>query len=69
MSACLESNTSLCGVSDIIIIIRDLNDNSPQFNQTVFDIQIPLNLPADTELLQVIATDSDSGKNGEVLIK
>lgn len=48
------------------ILVRDVNDNAPEFNRSLFDVTIPLNLPADTELIRLIAVDADTGKNADI---
>uniref|UniRef100_A0A1I8PIC7 Uncharacterized protein n=1 Tax=Stomoxys calcitrans TaxID=35570 RepID=A0A1I8PIC7_STOCA len=48
------------------ITVLDVNDNKPQFSQNVYRIKVAENSKKGDELLQVIATDADSNKNGEI---
>ncbi|CAH0559968.1 unnamed protein product [Brassicogethes aeneus] len=47
----------------LTITLTDINDNSPTFNQSVYDAYISENLPANTFVYKVKATDIDSPKN------
>ncbi|KAI6220826.1 Cadherin domain containing protein [Aphelenchoides fujianensis] len=66
INACLESNTKWCAHAEAIIVIRDENDNAPKFTQPSYNLTIPPDLSAGTDLLQIRAEDADSGLNGEV---
>ncbi|XP_061684885.1 protocadherin Fat 1a isoform X4 [Syngnathoides biaculeatus] len=46
--------------------ILDANDNSPQFLQDSYSVEISESMPLGTEIIQVDATDKDQGKNGMV---
>jgi hypothetical protein len=75
----LGSNTTKCGHAEAIIVIKDLNDNEPQFTQPSYNLKLPPDLSVGTDVLQVSsscyfniekfkvqATDKDSGKNAEL---
>uniref|UniRef100_A0A1I7ZHC9 Cadherin domain-containing protein n=1 Tax=Steinernema glaseri TaxID=37863 RepID=A0A1I7ZHC9_9BILA len=64
--ACLGSLGSLCGHSDLTVMIEDVNDNAPVFQQPSFSLTVPHDLPVDSEVLNVRASDADSGKNAEL---
>lgn len=49
------------------IIVQDINDNAPVFNQSRYHAIISENLQPGTNILQVFATDADEGDNGMVL--
>lgn len=51
------------------ITIEDVNDNSPNITNIVTTFRIIENSPANTEILDVDATDADSGLNGQVVYK
>ena len=55
--------TSSCIVPVTVI---DLNDNAPQFTQTLYNASVLENSSPGTSLIQVTATDRDSGDNGLV---
>ncbi|CAL1535045.1 unnamed protein product [Lymnaea stagnalis] len=50
----------------LIIDIQDENDYTPRFSQDVYNSDLMENLPANSEIVNVKATDSDSGINGTI---
>ena len=48
------------------VSVIDTNDNAPSFSRDVYHVQLSESVPVMTELFQIAATDSDSGRNGEV---
>ncbi|XP_041341973.1 protocadherin gamma-B5-like [Pyrgilauda ruficollis] len=48
------------------IYVTDLNDNPPVFSKGVYEARVAENLPGGSLVLQVQATDSDAGTNGQV---
>lgn len=56
-------HTSICEVQ---ILVQDQNDNDPVFQSASYDKSIYENIGVGETVLIVLATDSDSGKNGEV---
>ncbi|XP_069619753.1 protocadherin gamma-C5-like isoform X12 [Ranitomeya imitator] len=54
------------GTCRITIVVLDINDNPPVFNQSVYKISIRENLPLKTIILILNATDQDDGANGEI---
>lgn len=57
-------NPPLRGQMTVNITIQDVNDNQPIFNQSRYFASIPENATIGTKVLQVYATDTDSGNNG-----
>ncbi|XP_034546275.1 protocadherin Fat 4-like [Notolabrus celidotus] len=55
------------GEMNIVVDVLDVNDNAPVFLQDVYSVTLPENAPVGTTVVQVNATDSDEGPNGEVL--
>ncbi|CAH1174192.1 unnamed protein product [Phaedon cochleariae] len=47
----------------LTITLTDINDNSPVFNQSSYDAFLSENLPINSVVYQVVATDIDSPKN------
>ncbi|KYB27849.1 cadherin-related tumor suppressor [Tribolium castaneum] len=47
----------------LTITLTDINDNSPTFNQSIYEAYISENLPPNSFVFQVKATDIDSPKN------
>ncbi|XP_058129586.1 cadherin-23 [Anopheles ziemanni] len=46
------------------ILIRDQNDNFPEFSRPVYEVNVPENVTTGTVLVRVEATDIDSGEFG-----
>lgn len=57
-------NPPLRGQMMVNITIQDVNDNQPIFNQSRYFASVPENATIGTSVLQVYATDTDSGDNG-----
>ncbi|XP_068273242.1 protocadherin alpha-2-like [Nyctibius grandis] len=57
---------SLTGTMELVISVLDANDNAPQFNQSVYKVQLPENAAEGTLVVRVNATDPDEGLNSEV---
>ncbi|XP_063205474.1 LOW QUALITY PROTEIN: protocadherin alpha-2-like [Chroicocephalus ridibundus] len=57
---------SLTGTMELLISVLDANDNAPQFNQSVYKVQLPESAAEGTLVLRVNATDPDEGINSEV---
>ncbi|XP_026137609.1 protocadherin-16-like [Carassius auratus] len=49
------------------VIVQDINDNAPVFNQSRYHAVISENLQPGNNILQVFASDADDGDNGLVL--
>ncbi|XP_075131396.1 protocadherin gamma-B1-like isoform X9 [Leptodactylus fuscus] len=54
------------GTALINIIITDFNDNSPVFAQDVYKVSVRENIPVNTTILQVSASDEDEGVNAQI---
>ncbi|XP_053319443.1 protocadherin gamma-C5-like isoform X41 [Spea bombifrons] len=59
-------NPPRTGTSEIHVIVLDLNDNAPTFEKSLFKISVLENVPLNTVLLQLNATDLDEGANSEI---
>ncbi|CAN2391452.1 homophilic cell adhesion via plasma membrane adhesion molecules, partial [Pristimantis euphronides] len=55
------------GSTQITVLVLDINDNAPLFDQSRFKISVPENIPLNTTILRLNATDSDEGANGDIL--
>ncbi|KAM6206681.1 protocadherin-23 [Sarcoramphus papa] len=55
-------NSALCGVT---VLIQDVNDNVPKFEQSYYKASVWEGQSPKTDIIQVFATDFDSGLNGE----
>ncbi|XP_062358477.1 protocadherin alpha-2-like [Cinclus cinclus] len=57
---------SLTGTMELLISVLDANDNAPQFNQSVYKVQLPESAAVGTLVTRVNASDADLGSNSEV---
>ncbi|XP_056456925.1 protocadherin-10b isoform X1 [Gadus chalcogrammus] len=55
------------GTALLVVKVLDSNDNVPVFDQPVYTVTLPENAPVGTLVIQLNATDSDEGQNGEVV--
>uniref|UniRef100_A0A3B3ZWL1 Cadherin domain-containing protein n=1 Tax=Periophthalmus magnuspinnatus TaxID=409849 RepID=A0A3B3ZWL1_9GOBI len=67
LSAFDGGNPSKSGTVEIIIDVLDVNDNMPVFTKDSYSAVLQENAPIGTTVIQVNATDLDSGSNGEVI--
>ncbi|XP_048459462.1 protocadherin-10-like [Rhincodon typus] len=54
------------GTVEIIIIVKDTNDNAPVFFQKDYRVSLLETAPTGTQVIILNATDSDDGLNGEI---
>ncbi|XP_059030816.1 protocadherin beta-9-like [Mustela lutreola] len=54
------------GTTTIRIVILDINDNAPQFSQTIYETQTPENSTVGSLIAKVSAGDIDSGVNADI---
>ncbi|XP_007937232.1 protocadherin beta-18-like [Orycteropus afer afer] len=54
------------GTALVRIVVLDVNDNAPQFDRPVYEVQVPENSPLNSLIITVSATDIDAGINGEL---
>ena len=57
-----SSNSSLM----LTITVEDINDNAPNFTESIYITDLEFPIPQDTPLLTVSCMDADSGSNGAV---
>ncbi|XP_041926116.1 protocadherin-7b isoform X2 [Alosa sapidissima] len=48
------------------VMITDVNDNSPRFEKSVYEADLPENSPPGAPILQLKAMDADVGVNGQI---
>lgn len=46
-------------VTSVDVFVKDVNDNSPRFDQLLYQLTVPENTPRGSELLRLHATDGD----------
>lgn len=61
-----NSSLTLSSVVNVTVIIEDVNDNSPIFEQESYEVSILDNVRRFTEIIQLRAFDQDSGSNGRI---
>lgn len=62
--ACDNGVPRMCGSAMVLINIGDFNDESPEFDQNLYVTDVCYEAaPLDTDLVQPVATDRDSGAN------
>ncbi|XP_066053676.1 protocadherin alpha-6-like [Chamaea fasciata] len=66
LSASDGGRPSLTGTMELVISVLDTNDNAPQFNQSVYKVQLPESAAVGTLVTRVNATDADEGINSEM---
>ncbi|KAL0607960.1 Protocadherin beta-16 [Plecturocebus cupreus] len=54
------------GTARVRIEVVDINDNAPEFEQSIYKVQIPENSPLGSLVATVSARDLDSGANGKI---
>nr|XP_044636584.1 LOW QUALITY PROTEIN: protocadherin beta-18-like [Equus asinus] len=54
------------GTALVRVLVLDINDNAPEFERPIYEVQVPENSPLDSLVVQVSATDLDAGINGEI---
>ncbi|XP_032929061.1 protocadherin alpha-2-like [Catharus ustulatus] len=66
LTATDRGRPSLTGTMELVISVLDANDNAPQFNQSVYKVQLPENTAPGTVFFHLTATDKDEGINQEI---
>ncbi|XP_012604418.2 protocadherin beta-12 [Microcebus murinus] len=54
------------GTALVRVVVMDINDNTPEFEQTFYEVNIPENSVLGSLVVTVSAWDLDSGINGEI---
>uniref|UniRef100_A0A8B9TAM4 Cadherin domain-containing protein n=1 Tax=Anas platyrhynchos TaxID=8839 RepID=A0A8B9TAM4_ANAPL len=57
---------SLTGTAELVVSVLDVNDNVPQFDQSVYKVRLPENSERGSFVLRVNATDLDEGSNRNI---
>ncbi|VDI37920.1 protocadherin delta 1 [Mytilus galloprovincialis] len=59
-------NPAKIGTLDVNLVVDDVNDESPKFSKSLYNVTLAEDVVINSTIVTVSATDSDSGKNGEV---
>ncbi|XP_066128844.1 protocadherin beta-18-like [Saccopteryx bilineata] len=54
------------GTAVVRVSVLDVNDNAPEFDRPVYEVQVPENSPLGSLVVKVSATDLDAGVHGEL---
>ncbi|XP_033922842.1 protocadherin gamma-A12-like [Melopsittacus undulatus] len=57
---------ALTGTARIRVAVLDVNDNAPVFSQAEYTVRVAEDVPVDSVLVTVMASDADEGVNGHV---
>ncbi|KAM4796295.1 protocadherin-16 [Rhinophrynus dorsalis] len=52
--------------AELRLTLEDVNDNPPEFSQSLYQVTVMEHTPAGTPLYTISATDRDSGNNGKI---
>uniref|UniRef100_A0A3Q3F9R6 FAT atypical cadherin 2 n=1 Tax=Labrus bergylta TaxID=56723 RepID=A0A3Q3F9R6_9LABR len=61
-----DSVTGAFSEASIEIEVEDVNDNAPVFSKVTYSVEIPEGLQIGTSVMQLFASDMDSGRNKEL---
>ncbi|GAU98557.1 hypothetical protein RvY_09686-2 [Ramazzottius varieornatus] len=61
-----SSDPPLTGVTKVVVLVTDVNDNSPQWAQDLYVAKINEDTEVGNQVLQVRAVDTDSAENAKV---
>uniref|UniRef100_A0A2K6NG81 FAT atypical cadherin 1 n=1 Tax=Rhinopithecus roxellana TaxID=61622 RepID=A0A2K6NG81_RHIRO len=67
LARCTQDDHEMVAFVDVSIQVKDANDNSPVFESSPYEAFIVENLPGGSRVIQVRASDADSGTNSQVL--
>ena len=67
LARCTHGDYELVASVDVSIQVKDANDNSPVLESSPYEAFIVENLPAGSRVIQIRASDLDSGSNGLVM--
>ncbi|XP_038055589.1 protocadherin Fat 1-like isoform X3 [Patiria miniata] len=62
----IQDIPKLAAFMEVTVSVQDINDNPPIFDDSSYEIRVPENIPVDSEILQVRATDVDSAIFGQI---
>ncbi|XP_047412846.1 protocadherin beta-17-like [Sciurus carolinensis] len=54
------------GTCQVLILVLDINDNTPEFTQGLYQVQVPENSPVGSLVITVTARDLDAGIYGQL---
>ncbi|XP_051030463.1 LOW QUALITY PROTEIN: protocadherin beta-14-like [Phodopus roborovskii] len=54
------------GTTSILIKVLDINDNVPEFAESLYEVQVPEDMPIGSSIIAISAKDLDSGNYGTI---
>ncbi|VDM78554.1 unnamed protein product, partial [Strongylus vulgaris] len=60
------SDGNFTAASTFVLVVMDVNDNAPEFQQRFVDIKVPPSTGTDEVIAKLLALDRDSGDNGKI---
>ncbi|XP_075131397.1 protocadherin gamma-B2-like isoform X10 [Leptodactylus fuscus] len=66
LTASDSGNPIQTGTTMIKVVVTDFNDNAPMFTQNLYKVSVKENLPVNSTILQVSASDEDEGVNAQI---
>ncbi|XP_037811069.1 fat-like cadherin-related tumor suppressor homolog, partial [Lucilia sericata] len=57
---------ALYSTTRVVVLVDDINDNVPQFDQRFYKVQVPSSIITNVSITQIQATDNDIGDNGKI---
>nr|XP_020043461.1 protocadherin alpha-11-like [Castor canadensis] len=67
LTAVDRGKPELTGSVQLFILVLDVNDNDPEFDQLEYKVRLTENAPEETLVIKLNASDRDEGVNGEVM--
>lgn len=64
--ACDSGKPRLCGYTNLLVLLTDVNDNAPQFDKPYYETFIQETVDVKSIIITTVAVDADSGDNGLV---
>uniref|UniRef100_A0A8C7H808 FAT atypical cadherin 2 n=1 Tax=Oncorhynchus kisutch TaxID=8019 RepID=A0A8C7H808_ONCKI len=61
-----KTDPQLFSMTDLVVVLEDINDNPPKFVPKIYNIKVPEDIPLGTVLLWVESYDLDLGSAGQV---
>lgn len=61
-----RSNSVANSTANVRVTVLDVNDNSPEFEHTDYKVEVSEIAKIDAQVIQLSATDKDTGDNGRV---
>lgn len=61
-----KGQPALSSSAEVMVVVLDINDNSPAFAQALYRVEVGEDTLTGTDVVQVCAADADEGTNGQV---